>query len=156
MIRYLRASGLALLLGSSTLSGAIQPAALAQTSPQPTIEQPVVQQPAAPQPALAWRRAAAVELVAYVEQSGREGLDPADYRLAELRTSLMPKLGLQRRGGSQVRSEAGPQPGGSRQRAGIAFGLSGGQGLCRQAEWQLPALRHFLILIDTCKPDTER
>ena len=83
MIRYLRASGLGLLLASSTLSAAIQPAASPQV-PTP----PSVQQPALPQPSPVWPRRAALELTAYVEQIGREGLDPADYSLSELRTAI--------------------------------------------------------------------
>ena len=88
MIRYLRASGLALMLASPSLSGAIQPAPLPQASPLPSAQQPAPQLPAPQLPAPAWRRAAVLELIAYVEQVGREGLDPADYRLAALRAAV--------------------------------------------------------------------
>src|SRR5687767_13735929 len=85
MIRYLRASGFALLLASPAMPGAIQTAALAQSATQPPYQQPAIAPPAA---APSWRRSAALELIAYVEQVGREGLDPADYRLEELRAAV--------------------------------------------------------------------
>jgi L,D-transpeptidase YcbB len=85
MIRYLRASALALLLASPTMPGAIQTAALAQTSPRLSYQEPA-QLP--PQPASVWRRSAVSELVAYIEQVDREGLEPQAYSLDRLRTAL--------------------------------------------------------------------
>lgn len=85
MIRYLRASGLALLLASPTMPGAMQTAALAQSSPRLSYQEPV-QLP--PQPAPTWRRSAALELVAYIEQIDREGLEPAAYGLDRLRAAI--------------------------------------------------------------------
>jgi L,D-transpeptidase YcbB len=85
MIRSLRASLLALMLAAPTMPGAIQTAALAQSAPRLSYQEPAQ---APPQPAPVWRRSAALELVAYIEQIGREGLDPADYGLDRLRNAM--------------------------------------------------------------------
>ncbi len=85
MIHYLRASGLALLLGSAAIAGAIQTAAFAQSAPRLSYQQPAQPEPS---PSPSWRRSAALELIAYIEQIGREGLDPSDYRLEELRAAV--------------------------------------------------------------------
>ena len=67
------------------MPGAIQTAALAQSTPRLSYQQPAMLPPAA---VPSWRRSAALELIAFVEQIGREGLDPADYRLEELRAAV--------------------------------------------------------------------
>ncbi len=85
MIRQLRATALALLLASPTMPGAIQTAALAQSAPRLSYQQPVE---LPPQPASVWRRSAAMELLAYIEQIDREGLDPAAYDPASLRSAI--------------------------------------------------------------------
>ncbi|MDQ8757910.1 L,D-transpeptidase family protein [Sphingosinicella sp. LHD-64] len=82
-------SALALLLASPTMPGAIQTAAFAQQA-QPVPVQappPLSYQPVAPVPVI-WQRAAAEELLSYVEAIGQEGLDPAAYEPQQLRAAL--------------------------------------------------------------------
>ena len=93
MIRTFRLSGLALLLASPTMPGAIQTAAFAQSEPQPGTAVPAVQPPQAAQPAPApqppiWRVATVEELLAYIDRLGEEGLDPASYAPDRLRQAL--------------------------------------------------------------------
>ena len=93
MIRTFRNGALALLLASPTMPAAIQTAAFAQAEPAPAAATPAVQPPQGVQPAPApqpilWRVAAAEELLGYVEQIDREGLDPASYAPDRLREAL--------------------------------------------------------------------
>ena len=85
MLRTFRLSALALLLASPTMPGAIQTAAFAQSEPRLEYQAPVAAPE--PQPAL-WRIGAAEELLRYVENVGREGLDPAAYSPEQLRSAL--------------------------------------------------------------------
>jgi L,D-transpeptidase YcbB len=96
MIRTFRTGALALLLASPTMPGAIQTAAYAQSEPaaaapapaQPPVAATPTPAPApAPQPVL-WRVAAAEELLRYVEDLGKEGLEPAAYAPDRLRAAL--------------------------------------------------------------------
>ena len=100
MIRNLRASALVLLLAAPAMPGAIATAALAQAAPQLSYQQPA---PLAPSPRPSWRRSAALELITYIEQIDREGLDPSDYRLEELRAAVD---GSNESGWSQIASDA--------------------------------------------------
>ncbi len=81
MKKSLRTSALLVLLASPTMPGAIQTAAFAQTEPGAAA-------PAVPQPAPIWSRAAAEDLLAYIEQVEAEGLDPAVYSPDRLRAAL--------------------------------------------------------------------
>jgi murein L,D-transpeptidase YcbB/YkuD len=63
--------------------------AFAQTAPAtPTPAAPAATAPAAPVLAADWSRKDALELLAYVEAIGGEGLDPADYQPAVLREAI--------------------------------------------------------------------
>ena len=86
MIRLFRLSALALILASPTMPGAVQTAALAQSEPRLDYQAPVQQAPM--QQARVWSRAAAEELLAYVDRIGEEGLDPAAYNPERLRGEL--------------------------------------------------------------------
>ncbi len=89
MTRSFKLSAMLLALASPTMPGAIQTAAFAQNAPS-------AQPPAAPgvqavpmaEPAPVWRRAAAEELLAYVERVADEGLEPAIYEPDLLRAAL--------------------------------------------------------------------
>ena len=85
MIRLFRLSALALILASPSMPAAVQTAAFAQSEPRLGYEA-ALQQPA-PQ-AQVWSRAAAEELLAYVEAIGQEGLDPAAYGPDRLRAEI--------------------------------------------------------------------
>lgn len=87
MTRSLKRSVMIALLASA-LPGAIPTAALAQQQPAPTVTPPRLDyQPVQPAP-VQWRRAAAEELLRYVEAVGQEGLDPAAYNPARLRDAI--------------------------------------------------------------------
>lgn len=87
MTRSFKLSALVLLLASPTMPGAIQTAAFAQQS-QPQAAPPRLDyQQVTPAPVV-WQRAAAEELLRYVESIGAEGLDPAAYAPDRLRAAL--------------------------------------------------------------------
>jgi len=92
MIRTFRLGALALLLASPTMPGAIQTAAFAQADPRaadPAVPTPPAAPAVAPVPAPPiWSVAAAEELLRYVEQIGREGIDPGAYQPERLREAL--------------------------------------------------------------------
>lgn len=90
MTRMFKLSAVALLLASPTMPGAIQTAAFAQQSQPVPVQVPSPRlgyQPVAPVPVV-WQRAAAEELLTYIEGIGQEGLDPAAYRPDQLRAAL--------------------------------------------------------------------
>lgn len=86
MTRSFKLSALVLLLASPTMPGAIQTAAFAQQA-QPQAAPRLDYQQVTPAPVV-WRRAAAEELLSYVESIGAEGLDPAAYDPERLRTAI--------------------------------------------------------------------
>ena len=89
MTRYIRPTALALLLASPTMPGAIQTAAFAQSEPRLEYQAPATTpQPPPPPEAHIWRPRAAEALLDYVENIGREGLDPASYEPDRLRAAL--------------------------------------------------------------------
>ncbi|MGQ0558341.1 MAG: L,D-transpeptidase family protein, partial [Sphingosinicella sp.] len=105
MLRTYRSAALALLLASPSLPAAMESAAFAQTEPQAPPQQqtpvpaptvPGTVQPGVPgmvqplpQPVVAmWTVAAAEELIRYIENIGREGLDPANYRTERLHAAF--------------------------------------------------------------------
>lgn len=90
MRKMFKLSALALLLASPTMPGAIQTAAFAQQAQPVPVQAPPPRlgyQPVAPAPVV-WQRAAAEELLTYVERLGEEGLDPAAYQPQQLRAAL--------------------------------------------------------------------
>lgn len=91
MTRSFKLSAMVALLASPTMPGAIQAAAHAQQAPAaqqaPVVAPPPAYQPVQPAP-IVWRRAAAEELLRYVEAIGQEGLDPATYAPEQLRAAL--------------------------------------------------------------------
>ncbi|MGZ8350987.1 MAG: L,D-transpeptidase scaffold domain-containing protein, partial [Allosphingosinicella sp.] len=97
MPKNLRLSALALLLATPTMPGAIQAAAFAQSEPRlgyqnqvpPAATTVPAATPVAPAPQpVVWRPRAAEELLRYVEEIGKEGLDPASYQPERLREAL--------------------------------------------------------------------
>ena len=105
MRRIYRPAALALLLASPSLPAALESAAFAQAEPQAPQQQPPVPAPAPtmpgtvqpvpgmvqplPPPVVAvWTVAAAEELIRYIDNIGREGLDPANYRTERLRAAF--------------------------------------------------------------------
>ncbi|MGE0179861.1 MAG: L,D-transpeptidase family protein [Sphingomonas sp.] len=90
MKQTLKLSALVVALASPTMPGAIQTAAFAQNAtPAPPTGQPAATTPTPPPaPVVVWRREAAQELLAYVDQIGEEGLDPAAYSPDRLRGAL--------------------------------------------------------------------
>ncbi len=76
MIKPFRVSALVVLLASPTMPGAIQAAALDQAQAQVA--------PVPPPAPVAWRVDAARELLAYAENIGAEGLNPAAYSIDRL------------------------------------------------------------------------
>jgi murein L,D-transpeptidase YcbB/YkuD len=81
MNKLIRLSSLGILLASTAVPAAMESAAFAQ-------EQPAAQAQVAPIPSVAWTRAAADALLAYVEAVGAEGLDPETYGPERLRTAI--------------------------------------------------------------------
>ncbi|HST36387.1 MAG TPA: hypothetical protein VLK25_07140, partial [Allosphingosinicella sp.] len=86
MTRALRLSALAILLSSPTMPGAMQTAfAQSQDASQLGLQRTQPQPPAAP--AASWNRAAAQELLRYIEGIGQEGLSPESYSPDRLRAA---------------------------------------------------------------------
>ncbi|MGQ0590650.1 MAG: L,D-transpeptidase family protein [Sphingosinicella sp.] len=86
----LKIPALLVALATPTMPGAIQTAALAQQAPAapPSAAPPAVQVPAPAPVVRTWRRAAAQELLDYVERVDAEGLDPAAYDPERLRAAI--------------------------------------------------------------------
>lgn len=87
MTSSFKLSAMIVLLASPTMPGAIQAAAAQQGAPVRILPPRLDYQPVQPVPAV-WQRAAAEELLAYVEGIGAEGLDPAAYAPERLRAAL--------------------------------------------------------------------
>lgn len=83
----LKLSAMIVLLASPTMPGAIQAASAQQAVPVPVTPPRLDYQPVQPAPVL-WQRAAAQELLAYIENIGAEGLDPAAYQPERLRAAI--------------------------------------------------------------------
>lgn len=90
MTRPIRLSALVLILASPTMPGAIQAASASQGQDQLGLQrvQPQASPTPAPVVAATWNRAAAQELLRYVEAVGQEGLSPAAYSPDELRAAI--------------------------------------------------------------------
>jgi L,D-transpeptidase YcbB len=90
MTRPIRLSALVLILASPTMPGAIQAASASQGQDQLGLQRVQPQASPTPAPVVAptWNRAAAQELLRYVEAVGQEGLSPAAYSPDELRTAI--------------------------------------------------------------------
>jgi murein L,D-transpeptidase YcbB/YkuD len=88
MTKSFKLSAMVLLLASPTMPGAIQTAAFAQQVPVVAPPAPRLDYQAVTPAPVVWQRAAAEELLRYVENIGEEGLDLAIYQPDRLRAAI--------------------------------------------------------------------